>query len=282
MPFQSLPLASIDLKVLGELPLAYSAGVNLQADGRVRANIRTLVALDACSGSHTGISVAMLRFSYWVVAVGKVPSIGIARNRQVIAVHRNDLRRHLLDKFRGAGGHHARAWSACWSPCRDSQPGSMRSTRDFRAAMFISTTLPPLRPYVSSTAAWIISIAFSSGSTPEILKNAACMMMLIRPPRPTDLANGVAVDHVELGLLVDDLLLDFVRHMIPHLIRAVGAVEQENTTLAQASGACRIVQGTRSYGTPRNRPARSGRGCGSGFEPKRRCDIVHAPDFLES
>ena len=29
------------------------------------------------SGSHTGISRAMLRFSYWQVPVGKVPSTGI-------------------------------------------------------------------------------------------------------------------------------------------------------------------------------------------------------------
>ena len=32
------------------------------------------------SGSHTGISRARLRFSYWAVAVGKVPSFGIADN----------------------------------------------------------------------------------------------------------------------------------------------------------------------------------------------------------
>ena len=29
------------------------------------------------SASHTGISSAMLRFSHWVVPVGKVPSAGI-------------------------------------------------------------------------------------------------------------------------------------------------------------------------------------------------------------
>ena len=51
------------------------------------------------------------------------------------------------------------------------------------------------------------SMASSRGSTPLMAKKQVCMMVLMRPPMPVSLGHFVAVDDVELQLLVDDLLL---------------------------------------------------------------------------
>ena len=53
------------------------------------------------------------------------------------------------------------------------------------------------------------------------------MTVLIRPPMPASLGDRLGVDDVELELLVDDLPLDLDRELLPDLVRAVGAVEQE-------------------------------------------------------
>ena len=45
------------------------------------------------------------------------------------------------------------------------------------------------------------------------------------------MGEGDRVDHVELDLLVDDLLLDFVRHVIPNVFSRVGACKQEHGTV---------------------------------------------------
>ena len=45
-------------------------------------------------------------------------------------------------------------------------------------------------------------------------------------------SNIVAVDHVELQLLFDDVCLDFTGQIVPDLLRAIEAVEQEDAARA--------------------------------------------------
>ena len=66
--------------------------------------------------SQTGMSTAMLRFSYCEVAVGKVPSIGMCGDRQVVAEAGDDLAGDILDELRGVPGNRRRHRDACWSP----------------------------------------------------------------------------------------------------------------------------------------------------------------------
>src|SRR6185369_7936559 len=47
--------------------------------------------------SHTGMSMAMLRFSYWLVAVGNVPSAGVFETG-------HDDARNILDEFGSLAG----------------------------------------------------------------------------------------------------------------------------------------------------------------------------------
>ena len=47
-------------------------------------------------------------------------------------------------------------------------------------------------------------------------------------PHPGFLGHLVGIDHEEAQLLVDDLLLHFLRQLVPDLVRAVHAVEQEH------------------------------------------------------
>ena len=75
------------------------------------------------------------------------------------------------------------------------------------------------------------STALSSGMTLLILKNAVCMIMLMRAPRPISWAMRDRVDHVELDLLVDDLLLDFLRQRVPDLVGRMAAGQQERAAL---------------------------------------------------
>ena len=53
----------------------------------------------------------------------------------------------------------------------------------------------------------ICSMASSRGNTPLMAKKQVCMMVLMRVPIPASSRHLVAVDHVELDLLPDDLLL---------------------------------------------------------------------------
>ena len=51
------------------------------------------------SGSQTGISVARLRFSYWAVPVGKVPSLGNALTGHAIAASGHDFAEDIAHEF---------------------------------------------------------------------------------------------------------------------------------------------------------------------------------------
>ena len=59
------------------------------------------------------------------------------------------------------------------------------------------------------------------------LKKQVCMTVLIRTPIFGVAGHPVGVDHVELQLLVDDLLLHLAGQVVPDLVRPVGAVQQE-------------------------------------------------------
>ena len=52
------------------------------------------------------------------------------------------------------------------------------------AALFILTTFSPFLPYDVTTACFKYAIASSTGIILASLKNAACIIMLILPPRP--------------------------------------------------------------------------------------------------
>ncbi len=52
--------------------------------------------------------------------------------------------------------------------------------------------------------------------------------MLIRPPMPFSFATRYAVDDVKVQFLLDDLLLDGARQMLPDFVRTEGAVQQEH------------------------------------------------------
>ena len=60
------------------------------------------------SGSHSGICMPILRFSYCVVAVGNLPSTGHLAYGQRIAATGHDFGRYGLHEFRSIGGNHRR------------------------------------------------------------------------------------------------------------------------------------------------------------------------------
>jgi hypothetical protein len=68
------------LKVAARRPAATVE--RLHANRGVRADERALVALNAERAFQTGISAAMLRFSYFDVPTGNVPSDRHRRHRQ--------------------------------------------------------------------------------------------------------------------------------------------------------------------------------------------------------
>ena len=63
-------------------------------------------------------------------------------------------------------------------------------------------------------------------------EEAVCMIVLMRPPMPVSLGHLQGVDHVELQLLLDELLLHLARQVVPDLVRAVRGVEQEDAARA--------------------------------------------------
>ena len=61
---------------------------------------------------------------------------------------------------------------------------TIASTPASIAALFILTTFSPFLPYDVTTAFFKYAIASSTGIILAILKNAACIIILILPPRP--------------------------------------------------------------------------------------------------
>ena len=64
--------------------------------------------------SHTGISRAMLRFSHWAVAVGKVPSMGMALTGRESPSPAMISPSTLLDEVGGLGGDGRAADRSRW------------------------------------------------------------------------------------------------------------------------------------------------------------------------
>ena len=105
------------------------------------------------------------------------------------------------------------------------------------------------------------------------------MMVLMRLPSPISPATLLGVDHVELQLLRDDLLLHLARQMIPDLVRPERSVQQEHRAGRAYSRTSRFSRNWNWWqATKFAERIRYGERIGRG--PKRRWEMVMAPDFL--
>ena len=153
----------VDLKPAGAPPERRGV-VDLGADRRVRADHRALAALDAESGSQTGISArccaSPMRGAGGERAVDRQRAHRQPSPRPAIiaAVTSLNERRAHRAATSGAGASHAVAVAGPATSCRCA---SVAST----AAKFPHDRLAPL-PYVFSIACLICAIASSRGSTP--------------------------------------------------------------------------------------------------------------------
>ena len=174
--------------------------------------------------------------------VGDVALLVGGGARREGAVDRHEADRDLV----AAAGHHPRGHLAHERRARRRAPAAARSTparrvRRHRAPRAESRQRAvdrgevlarprrrPCRRRSSRSASLMWPIACSRGSTPEIAKKQVCRTVLVRfaearpRARPCD-----GVDDEEAQLLVDDLLLHRARQLVPDLVGAVGAVEQE-------------------------------------------------------
>ena len=212
------------------------------------------------SGSHTGISAASLRFSYFVVPFGKVPSIGIADTGSRSPLPGDHRHRDTVDEVRSRG-------HGCCDECILSLVGlldgtatsasssSARST----AAWFFSTISRPRRPYASTidcfTAA-IASVAIHHVDQGE----EAGLHHRVDPARHAQIVGDPGrVDREHLELPLDDLALNRRRQMAPDLVGRIRGVQQERPALTGPSRGRRTGRAARTGGRRRGRPPRRDR-----------------------
>ncbi len=149
------------------------------------------------------------------------------------------------------------------------------------AEMFIETISSPLRPNVFFTAVFMAVSASSYGITPEILKNAACRMVLVRLPKPISSAILVA-------LMMKNLISFSAMYFF---------MESGKRFLLSSESQMLLSRKVPPFFKPFNRSyllryagtwhaTKSGvftrYGERIGLSPKRRCDVVIPPDFFES
>ena len=134
------------------------------------------------AGSQIGMSWAMLRFSYCVVPVGKVPLSGKALTGRLsprLAIITPSTSLTNFGAEAGTGGTIFTFEVACCGYFTSCRLANAAST----AAKFCWMTFsPPFLPYVFLMASLIRAIASLAGITPASLKKQVCMIVLIRTP----------------------------------------------------------------------------------------------------
>ncbi len=178
------------------------------------------------SSSQTGMSTAMLRFSYCEVAVGKVPSAGISGYRQVVAEAGNDPAGDFLDEFRGGLGDSRRHFELA---------GGLGRHLDFVDVLerFVNGGVVHGNNFVARFAValldGILDLFQGSGQRDDVgdLEEGGLHDDVDAGAQAKLFTQLDGVDHVELQLLVDDLLLHFPGHLVPDLILLEGGAEQE-------------------------------------------------------
>ena len=234
------------------------------------------------AGSQTGISVAMLRFSHCAVPVGQVPSTGKALTGQQVAVAGEHQRRHRCTKSGASagttGGRRARRGRRAPGTCDLGEAAERRvhgrevALQDLGSLLRVGLLdrLLDLRDRASRAAA------------PREREEAGLHDRVDAPLQAGLARDAVGVDDEEAQLLLDDLLLDLARQLVPDRLGAVRRVQEERRALARAARARRSGRASSNWWQA-TKPARRTRYAERiGRGPKRRCETVTAPDFFES
>ena len=178
-------------------------------------------------GSQMGISSAIERFSYCVVPVGNVPSTGMAltgRSSPRLAIIMPSTSLTKAGAWSGTGG-------TMWN-FELTEAGTLTSCRLARAmsmAALLRSTIapPPFLPYDGLDLGLDFADGLVRRNDVGQLEEAGLHHRVDADAQFGLAGHLVGVDHVELQLLVDDLLLHFAGQVVPDLVRAVGAVQEE-------------------------------------------------------
>ena len=234
------------------------------------------------SGSQTGISRAMLRFSHCVVPVGQVPSTGNALTGSRSPLPAIITAVTVLTKSGRLGRHDRRPARARAVACA----GHLHLVQV--GQRLVDRGEVPLDDLLALLAVGLLDRLLDLGDGLLARQHAGdgeeagLHDRVDAPAHAGVLGDLVGVDHVELQLLVDDLLLHLARQVVPDLVRAVRGVQQEHRARLRRTRARRTSRGSSNWwqATKFARLIRYGERIGCG--PKRRCEIVIAPDFFES
>jgi hypothetical protein len=133
------------------------------------------------SGSQMGISLAIERFSYFVVPVGNVPSTGSALTGRRSPSPLISIVVTRCTKSGASSGTVTSIDRTLVATTGTSTRWRLASAV-WMAAKLRSMIARPRFAYVDSTAALIFSMATSGGSTPESWKKQGCITVLMRLP----------------------------------------------------------------------------------------------------
>ena len=175
----------------------------------------------------------MLRFSYWVVPLGYVPSTGIAltgssspRPAIIVAV--------TVCTKSGAKSGTIGAGSSVRARARPAaRPGGGRQRAVHRR-------LVALHHLGAAAAVGLGDRGLDALHRPLPLEHAGdgeeagLQHGVGAPGQPRRAGDLAGVDHVELDLLLEHALLQLARERVPHLVRAVAGVHQQRGSLARA------------------------------------------------
>ena len=224
-------------------PASLSAVVDLGADDGVRADEDALAALDAELLVPDRDSRAMLRFSHCAVAVGKVPSTGSRLTGRASPSPAMIGREHVLHE--------------CRAPRSGTTGGSSMSLRrlgrdlDFvqvaeggvdGGEVLLHDALAALAVGLLDGVLDLLDGLFARQHAADG-EEAGLHDGVDAGAHAGLLGHLVAVDDVELQFLLDDLLLHRARQLVPDLVAAVRAVEQEGGARCRHSSARRASRG---------------------------------------
>ena len=184
------------------------------------------------SGSKIGISCAIERFSYFAVPVGKTPSTGSADTGNRSPSPASSC---AMTRFTNSGALSGTRCSRRTVAVTVSGISTWwRAASDASiAAKFRSTIALPRAAYVFSSAALMKPIACSVGRTPESAKKHGCITVFTRLPISRLAGDALCVDDPHVDALGDELALDLHREVVPDLIGAPRAVQQEGRPRAR-------------------------------------------------
>ena len=205
----------------------------------------------------------MLRFSNAAVPGREGAVDRHLADRNVVAAARHHLRGHLAHELRRIVGHQRQADPSRSSPRPERAPRAGAPARRRRPAKFLRTTSLAL------VAVALLDRVLDAGDRLLARQHAgdreeAGLQHGVDAAAEPHLARDLGrVDDEEAQLLVDDLLLHRARQMVPDLVRAVGAVEQEGGARRGQPQHVDAAEEARTGGRRRSWPTRSGRARGS-------------------